>query len=62
MCRTPAITLLLVTLEAGVSAKAYPADGKNHRTINSEIGLPDDKSTKAVFEFVKESLSKAPPR
>jgi acetyl esterase/lipase len=38
--------------EAGVSAKAYPAEGKNHTTINSDLGLPDDKPTQALFEFL----------
>src|SRR5262249_42841804 len=27
---------------AGVSAQAYPADGKNHTTINNDLGLPGD--------------------
>ena len=37
---------------AGVSAKAYPAEGKTHETINADLGLPDDKPTKALFEFL----------
>jgi len=44
--------------EAGVSAKAYPAEGKNHTTINSELGLPDDKPTQALFEFLGRVLKK----
>jgi arylformamidase len=38
--------------EVAVSAKAYPAEGKTHDTINADLGLPDDKPTKALFEFV----------
>ena len=38
--------------EAGVSATAYPAEGKTHGTINSDLGLPDDKPTRALFEFL----------
>jgi acetyl esterase/lipase len=38
--------------EAGVAARAYPAEGKNHTTINADLGLPDDKPTRAVFEFL----------
>ena len=38
--------------EAGVSARAHPAEGKTHTTINSDLGLPDDKLTQAVFEFL----------
>ena len=29
--------------EAGVSAKAYPAEGKNHTTINADLGTPGDE-------------------
>jgi acetyl esterase/lipase len=44
--------------EAGVSAKAYPAEGKNHTTINSELGLPGDRPTQALFEFLARELKK----
>ncbi len=44
--------------EAGVSAKAYPAEGKTHTTINSELGLPDDKPSKEMFEFLAGALKK----
>ncbi len=44
--------------EAGVSAKAYPAEGKTHDTINADLGLPDDKPTRALFEFVDGVLKK----
>src|ERR1700682_6102526 len=39
--------------EAGVSAKAYPAEGKTHETINADLGLPDDKPTEAMFDFME---------
>ena len=39
--------------EAGVSAKVVAAEGKTHGTINSELGVPDDKPTKALFEFLE---------
>ena len=38
--------------EVGVSAKAYPAKGKNHTTINADLGLPEDKPTQEMFEFL----------
>ena len=38
---------------AGVSATVVAAEGKTHGTINSDLGKPDDKPTKAVFEFLK---------
>jgi arylformamidase len=44
--------------DAGVSAKTYPAADKSHTTINSELGLPDDKPTKAVFEFLDRVLNR----
>jgi len=37
---------------AGVQAKVVPGEGKNHGTINRDLGLPDDEPTKAVFEFL----------
>ncbi len=36
--------------EAGVKAKLVPGKDKNHATIRRELGLPNDKPTKAVFE------------
>lgn len=44
--------------EAGVPARAYPAEGKNHTTINADLGLPDDKLTQALFEFLGGVLKK----
>jgi acetyl esterase/lipase len=38
--------------EAGISAKAYPAEGKNHTTINADLGKTDDKPTQALFDFL----------
>jgi arylformamidase len=37
---------------AGVPATAYPAGGKTHETINSQLGRPGDRPTRAVFEFL----------
>ena len=44
--------------EAGIAAKAYPAEGKNHGTINAELGVPDDKPTKALYDFLDGVLTK----
>lgn len=38
--------------EAGVSFKVVAAEGKNHETINSDLGLPDDKPTQAMWDFL----------
>jgi acetyl esterase/lipase len=43
---------------AGVSAKAYPAAGKNHTTINADLGLSGDGPTRALFEFLSVVLKK----
>jgi arylformamidase len=43
--------------QAGISATTVPAAGKTHGTINSELGLPDDKPTKALFEFLAKQLA-----
>ena len=42
--------------EAGMSAAAFPAEGKNHGTINSDLGKPGDGPTKALFEFLDGAL------
>ncbi len=42
--------------EAGVKARAFPAEGKNHGTINSELGLTGDGPSKVMFEFIDEAL------
>ena len=39
---------------AGVPAKTYGAAGKDHNTLNNDLGLPDDKPTRALFEFLGE--------
>ena len=49
--------LAAVLGEAGVPAKAYAAAGTDHTRINSELGLPDDKPTQAVFEFLSRAVS-----
>ena len=43
---------------AGVPARVYAAEGKTHGTINADLGLPDDKPTKALFEFLDGVLKK----
>lgn len=47
-----------VLREAGIEAKAVPAEGKNHGTINAELGLPDDPPSKAMFAFLEGALKK----
>jgi hypothetical protein len=33
-------------------------DSRIHTKLNDNLGLPDDPATKALFEFVRESLKK----
>lgn len=47
-----------VLTEAGIAAKLSGARETTHSKINENLGLPDDPSTKALFEFVAESLKK----
>ena len=51
--------LAKVLRESGVPAKAVPAKGKNHGTINSELGVAGDEPTEVVFMFLAEELSQA---
>ena len=44
--------------EAGISAKAYAAEGKNHMTINNDLGLSGDRPTQEMFEFLSVVLKK----
>jgi arylformamidase len=46
--------LAAVLSEAGISAKLFGAKDTEHSKINENLGLPDDPSTKAMFEFVAE--------
>lgn len=43
---------------AGISAKAYPAEGKNHSSIHEDLGLPGDSSTQEMFEFLAVVMKK----
>jgi arylformamidase len=47
--------------EAGVSAAVVAAEGKTHGTINSDLGLPDDKPTQAMWEFLEGVVGKGDP-
>jgi acetyl esterase/lipase len=39
---------------AGVPVKTYGAAGKDHNTLNNDLGLPDDKPTQGMFEFLSQ--------
>ena len=43
---------------ASVPVQVVAAEGKTHNTLDSDLGLPEDKPTKAVFDFVDAILKK----
>ena len=47
-----------VLAEAGITAKLFGAKDTDHSKINENLGLSDDPSTKAMFEFVEEVAKK----
>ena len=47
-----------VLKEAGVPVTVFGAKETNHTRINAELGMPDDPSTKSLFDFVGEALKK----
>lgn len=47
-----------VLKETGIPVTVFGAKETNHTRINAELGLPDDPSTKALFDFVGEALRK----
>ncbi len=47
-----------VLTEAGVSAKLFGTKDTNHSKINDDLGLPEDPSTNALFEFAGEMAKK----
>jgi hypothetical protein len=50
--------LVKALVEAGIPATAYPAAGKNHTTINADLGLPNDRPTQEVFAFLGAVLNR----
>jgi len=50
--------LVKALVEAGVPATAYPAAGKNHTTINADLGLPDDGPTREILTFLGDVLNR----
>ena len=53
-----AVRLGNVLKDAGIPAKVFGAKETNHSRINENLGMTDDPSTTALFEFVGEALKK----
>lgn len=47
-----------VLKEAGVPTTVFGARETTHTKINADLGLPDDRATKALFEFLDKVLKK----
>lgn len=45
--------------DAGGEAEAFAAKGKDHGSINKDLGTPGDEPTKAVFKFLKRHIGNA---
>lgn len=53
-----AFRLAAVLKEAGVPARTFAAQDTTHVKLNDNLGLPDDPATKAVLEFLAETVKK----
>lgn len=53
VARVQSENLAKLLVEAGVPAKAVPAEGKTHVSLNEDLGTPDDVPTRLVFLFLK---------
>jgi acetyl esterase/lipase len=53
-----ALRLGAVLKEAGIPTTIFGAKDTNHNKLNDSLGLPDDPSTKALYEFVAEVVKK----
>lgn len=47
-----------VMKEAGLPVTVFGAKESTHTKINAELGLPDDPTTKALFEFLQQTMGK----
>ena len=51
--------LLQALQKADVPATIYPAEGKDHKTLNDDLGVPGDKPSQALFEFLRAILKRS---
>jgi acetyl esterase/lipase len=52
--------LVMALGEAGVPARAYAAEGKDHVTLNDDLGTPGDEASKHLFAFMRGCLPMGP--
>jgi arylformamidase len=48
--------LVAVLREAGYAAEAFPAENKDHSSINADLGRAGDAPSQAMFDFVRGAL------
>jgi acetyl esterase/lipase len=53
-----AFRLGAVLKDAGVPARVFGAKDTNHNKLNDDLGLPEDPATKALYEFIAETMKK----
>jgi arylformamidase len=53
-----AFRLGAVLKEAGVPTRVFGAKNTEHSKLNDDLGLPDDPATKALYEFVAQTIKK----
>ncbi len=53
-----AFRLGAVLKDAGVPVRVFGAKETTHTKLNDDLGLPDDPATKALFEFVAQTVKK----
>ncbi|HEX4610012.1 MAG TPA: alpha/beta hydrolase [Urbifossiella sp.] len=50
--------LVAALKDAGVSARAYPAEGKTHVSLDADLGTPGDVPSREMFDFIAAALKK----
>ena len=47
-----------VLMKSGIAVRMYGGRDTNHSKLNDDLGVPEDPGSKALFEFVAESLAR----
>jgi arylformamidase len=56
--RVQSLSFADVLKKSNVPVSVVAGEGKTHGTINSELGLPNDKPTQAMFEFLAAAVKR----
>ena len=55
--RAQAVRFANVLEAAGVAARALGAENTDHSKLNDDLGLPEDPSTAALYEFMEQAMN-----